>query len=95
MQTDLITNTEVLETFKKMKPSNVCGEDDISINMIKDTADILLLVLTKICSLSWNQGVCPNTWKSAIVLLLFKGDGPKEIPKSYRPIALPARFWKV
>ena len=48
MQTDLITDTEVLETLKKMKPSNVCGEDDISINMIKDTADILLPVLTKI-----------------------------------------------
>ena len=42
MQPDLITSSEVLDTIKKMKPSNICGEDDISINMIKDTADILL-----------------------------------------------------
>ena len=60
MQTDLITDTEVLETIKKMKPSNVCGEDDISMTMIKDTANIILPVLTKICALSWNQGVCPD-----------------------------------
>ena len=63
------------------------GPDDISAQILKATADVVMGPLCNIFNQSLNFGTVPNDWRHANVTPIYKnGDSSK--PENYRPINL-------
>jgi hypothetical protein len=44
---------------------------------------------------SWREGVCPQSWRDAVIVPILKPDKPQGQLNSYRPIALTSCLAKV
>jgi len=80
-----ITTDEIIKAAKTLKPKLCCGEDGISMRMVKDfalnspeTIRILFNIIAK--------NKLPSRWKTAVVTPLFKA-GDKTKVSQYRPIS--------
>ena len=71
-----------------------CGPDDISARIIHECAHELTVPIAKLCRLSLEQGVCPEKWKRANVIPIFK-KGAKSCASNYRSVSLTPLFSKV
>jgi len=88
-----VTSNELLEMSKSFKRNKAPGHDDIAINIIKDTIDIITEPLKSIINLSFTVGIFPEKLKTAKVTALFKSDNPNKI-ENYRPISVLSSFSK-
>ena len=61
------------------------GSDNISVKLLKDSADATVPFLATMFNLSLSQGVFPNDWKNARVSPIYKS-GEKDECGNYRPI---------
>ena len=52
-------------------------------------------VILKFLNMTWDKGLLPSSWKSAIIKLLLKKGKPAEGLKSYRPISLSSCLGKL
>jgi hypothetical protein len=77
----------VKDILKSLQIGKASGEDFISHQMLKNTADTVYLPLKYIFNHSLRISKYPPCWKIANVLSLFK-KGDKSIASNYRPIAL-------
>ena len=69
-------------------PSSTCALDPIPTNLLKESIDVLLPVITTILNRSLKETTVPDSFKSAIVTPLLKKDNlDPEIYKNYRPIS--------
>ena len=72
-----------------------CGPDNMSGRIIRECAEELSVPVTKLCNLSFDQGVVPDLWKRANIVPIHK-KGAKSSPANYRSVLLMpilARFW--
>ena len=84
---------EVYEELRKVKISKSSGPDGISPKLIKEFAYELSGPLTDVLNCSFEEGVVPSQWKSAIVVPV-----PKQFPPKVdkmRPISLTDIFAKI
>ena len=70
------------------------GYDNISMNLIKESIDIIISPLTCIINLSITSGIVPKQLRIARVISLFKS-GEQDIFTNYRPVSVLPAFSKI
>lgn len=89
----LISNTDVLLSIRKLKPSMSLGPDNIPAFIVKGCSNVLAPVLCSLFNKSLKTGTFPSPWKSSVIIPIFKKGTRLEV-KNYRPIALLSVFSK-
>ena len=89
-----ISNQDVIDVIKNLKPNKACGFDQISHILLKESLISLTLPISTLFNKSLNQGQFPDNWKMANVIPVFKGKDPS-IVNNYRPISLLSCLGKV
>ena len=82
-----VTIKQVLKAIKCLKNKTSSGIDFISPKLLKQTADIIAAPLTFIINNSIEEGVFPQSWKTAKVIPIFKKKGSKAEKENYRPVS--------
>ena len=77
----------VQKLLKDLDAYKAPGPDNIPPRLLKDTADLMAPLLTLIFQASLYQGLVPDDWKKANVVLWHR-KGPRNSPGNYRPISL-------
>ena len=84
---DVATEDEVNNVINK-SPTKCCELDPLPTNLLKDCANVLVPVITKIVNQSLSSGIFPMSFRSALVKpLLKKPSLDPEILKNYRPVS--------
>ncbi|KAI5730836.1 hypothetical protein M8J77_000566 [Diaphorina citri] len=83
----LISPDDVLLQIRKLKPSLSVGVDKIPAFIIKGCGNVLSPILATLFNKSLEVGVFPSSWKTAVVVPIFK-KGSKFDVSNYRPVAL-------
>lgn len=89
-----VTETEVINAIKSLKPKMTMGPDHIPSFLIRDCASAFVSPLTTLFNLILNCGCFPNTWKQSRVCPVFK-KGEKCDIENYRPISIVCNFSKI
>ena len=89
-----ISEFQLNEIVKALKPKTSFGDDCISGKLIKLAIPYLLSPLTKLFNLSLQSGFVPKQLKLAKVLPLHKSSSPKQFT-NYRPIAITSTISKM
>ena len=87
--------TELNRALRKLKARKSPGPDGLHNEMLKNLGPKAKTVLLLYMNMTWNQGLLPNAWKTAIVKPILKKGKPAEDLSSYRPISLTSCFGKI
>ena len=82
-----ICQSEVTDMIKTLNTNKAVGEDSISHKVIKSVSTSISRPLCQLFNKSLSQGIFPSSWKSAMVMPLFK-KGDSHSASNYRPISL-------
>ena len=82
-----ITEEGVRKRLNQLNPHKAAGPDRISPIVLKELADVISPVVTRIFRASLSQGKTPDAWREAHVTPLFK-KGEKYKAINYRPVSL-------
>ena len=66
---------EIIDGICKLKNNKACGYDGIVNEFIKDAADLIAPILTKIFNLILNAGLVLAKWSIGIITAVFKNKG--------------------
>ncbi|XP_065063027.1 LOW QUALITY PROTEIN: uncharacterized protein LOC135689653 [Rhopilema esculentum] len=86
-----ITSDHIKIGIKRLKCNKSAGFDKISVQFVKDAAEILCKPLAAIFNSSFKNGIFPYTWKIARVTSIFKS-GSKSEMGNYRPLSVLSVF---
>ena len=89
-----ITDDEILEIIRSLKPNKAHGWDNVSVRMIKYCDSALVLPLKLIFLNCLSRGIFPDAWKGANVVPVHKKN-EKNLKENYRPISLLPIFGKI
>ena len=84
---------EILEICGSFRSGPASGYDQITVNVVKETVDVIIQPLTYIIDLSLSSGVVPDQMKIARVIPLFKS-GDLSLFTNYRPVSVLPAFSK-
>ena len=79
---------ELNQAIRNMKFKGAPGRDRISPRFIKALGPDALAFLLEIYTESWYKGICPATWREAVIVPLLKKGKPANNIDSYRPVSL-------
>ena len=82
-----LTDNEVKEILRSLKPDKSPGYENISLNVENDASDIFLTLLKYYFKLSLQQGIFPENFKFAKVSPTYDKDG-EFLLTDYRPISV-------
>ena len=82
-----ITDSDIIEQLRTIKPSSSPGPDLIHPRILKEVGESIINPLKYIFNLSLFTGNVPISWKCANVTAIYK-KGDKSLPSNYRPISL-------
>ena len=82
-----ITEEGVRKRLQKLNPHKAAGPDKIKPTFLRELADILAPIITRIYRASMKQSKTPDLWKEAHVTPVFK-KGEKYKAINYRPVSL-------
>jgi hypothetical protein len=82
-----ITEEGVRRRLSKLKPHKAAGPDNLKPLVLKELADIIAPVVTRLFRASLKQGKTPDAWREAHVTPVFK-KGEKYKAVNYRPVSL-------
>ena len=82
-----IVESGVLKLLKRINASKSNGPDNIPNRVLKECAESIAPILTKIFQRSVDTGVVPETWRNANISCAFK-KGDRHLAENYRPISL-------
>ena len=89
-----LTDDEVKEALRSLKPNKSPGYDNISSNAVDETSDIFSNPLKYIFSLSLKQGIFPENLKIAKVSPVYRKD-QEFLLTNYRPVSVLPCFSKL
>lgn len=89
-----VTHNDIESCIRTMKNKKSCGLDDINILTIKRNIDVFTPLLYDIYKKSLQQGVVPDSFKTACVVPVYKTGDNREV-SSYRPISLISTLAKI
>ena len=72
-----ITTEKVLQQLQRLDVTKSCGLDGIGNNILRSVAPAISFPLARIFNASLVAGKFPTTWKSAVVVPLFKQNGDR------------------
>ena len=81
------TLEEVTKCIAALRTHATPGEDQIDARMLK-AGSVVCQWLHRVIVAVWESGKVPDDWKSAIIVALYKGKGPKDTAGNYRGISL-------
>jgi hypothetical protein len=84
----------VLEKLRGLDKTKSPGPDRITASVLKTCADILCRPLSMLFGQSFDSGVLPSDWRTAIICPIFK-KGDKFDPGNYRPVSLTSLVVKI
>ena len=88
------TEHEILEIYSSFRSGTAAGLDNVTMNVIKETASLICSPLVYIFNLSLSSGSVPDQMKCARVIPLFKS-GLTSLFTNYRPVSVPPAFSKI
>ena len=83
-----VSEREVLSILNSLDPNKSTGPDEIPTKLLKISAILIVEPMTKLFNKSLQQGIFPNSWKTANIKPIFKNKGSPSHPNNYRPISL-------
>jgi hypothetical protein len=86
-----VSNSDVINAIKRLRPSKSAGLDNIPGFIIKDCIHIFVLILKHICNLSLYEHCFPTLWKQAAIIPVFR-KGKRTSVSNYRAISLVSNF---
>ena len=89
-----VNENEVMNTIQKCKNKTSEDSDNITMKFLKEVFQYILKPFTRICNLSFRDGIFPDKMKLAKVIPLFKS-GDKGSFNNYRPVSLLSQFSKI
>ncbi|MCU7800906.1 MAG: reverse transcriptase family protein [gamma proteobacterium symbiont of Lucinoma myriamae] len=89
-----ITQEEIKQAIRKLKPGKASGLDKISAEMLKASTSSLLQVYEKLFNSLFRKGIYPNCWRESYIVPIFKS-GSRADPSNYRGIAINSTLGKV
>ena len=89
-----ISEIEILEICRQLKPKISSGADFISNKLLKEIAPIIITPLHYLINLSLETGFVPSEFKISKVVPVYK-DGDSHDYNNYRPISLLSSFSKL
>ena len=89
-----VTVPGIVKLLKDIKPHKAAGPDEIPGRVLRECADSIAPVLTKIFNKSLTTGSLPRDWLNANVAPLFK-KGDRSNPANYRPVSLTSIICKL
>ena len=90
----MATEQEVLDICDNFRPGTAVGFDNINMNLVKESINLIIKPLAHIFNLSLSSGIVPDQMKIARVIPLFKS-GDKSTFTNYRPISILPAFSKI
>ena len=81
------TLPELSAALKRMSSSRACGEDGVTVGMLRMTWPVIGPHVLAVVNASLVSGVLPNDWKRATVVPIHKSGSTAE-PSNYRPVSL-------
>lgn len=90
-----ITTKEIRETIEKTKNKKAPGPDNICMEHLKDSKEILLPLWTELFNKCIHTASIPDNWRTAKIKVLYKGKGDADNPNSYRGVALENSVFKI
>ena len=91
-----ITLEEVEGAISKLKTGKAAGPDTFPPDLFIQAGDNMRTAIHRLFSMSWDEGLLPEAWKSADVKFLRKpGKTNYYSPSSYRPISLTSCLVKI
>ena len=82
-----VTEAGVLKLLQGLDIHKACGRDGIHPRVLRELADCIAPILTKIYQSSLDTGEIPQDWRDANVCPIFK-KGNQYDPANYRPVSL-------
>ena len=82
-----ISDEGVTKLLREVNPNKASGPDSIPARILKELADEIAPLLTKIFNKSLEQSEVPADWRKANVTAIYK-KGNKYEPSNYRPVSL-------
>lgn len=79
--------SKVQTLLSKLLTNKACGIDGISAKLLKDASSVISFPLTCIFNKSLSSGIFPDSWKTAKVFPIYKGN-EKNDANNYRPISV-------
>jgi hypothetical protein len=87
-------NNEIISITNSMEKKTTCGDDEISLLVIKIVIESIAPILATLINQTMAQGYFPNSLKVAKVIPIYKS-GPKDNISNYRPISILNSFSKI
>ena len=91
---DSVSEQEVIEICKSLKSGTAVGYDNVSVDLVKQCAQLISSLLTHIINMSIVSGIVPDELKIARVIPLFKS-GDRSLFTNYRPVSVLPAFSKI
>ena len=90
----IVTKKNLMYALNKLKSKKSCGEDNVSIFLIKEVINEIIDPLVYLFNLSLKTGFIPQNYKIARVVPVFKASA-KDKFTNYRPISILSAFSKI
>lgn len=84
----VVTTEELMSAAAKIPRGKAPGIDGIPDMIVKALSIKKPGILIELFNTCFKEGIFPNNWKQAKLILLRKGDKPLDQPSSYRPVCL-------
>ena len=91
---DSVSEQEVIEICKSLKSGTAIGYDNVSVDLVKQCAQLISSPLTHIINMSIVSEILPDELKIACVISLFKS-GDRSLFTNYRPVSVLQAFSKI
>jgi hypothetical protein len=88
---------EVAAVILQKRSSSAPGEDQIQYAFWKEVVadQVSLVCLTELFNHVFDTGTVPDDWRKAIVSMLYKGKGKRDLPTNFRAISLTSTSLKI
>ena len=89
------SSSELAAAIREMKPRGAEGLDEIPPRFLQELGAEARSFMLMCFNKSWQQGLCPQSWRTAVIVPLLKKDKPAGEIDSYRPISLTSCLGKL
>ena len=91
---DSVSEQEVIEICKSLKSGTAVGYDNVSVDLVKQCAQLISRPLRHIINMSIVSGIVPDELKISRFIPLFKS-GDRSLFTNYRPVSVLPAFSKI